>query len=85
MIYIKLFLKIIPFVIELIKAVEWWMTDEPKSGEAKKAAVMDSIKTIITGWGEVATGGAKDAWERLSPMIAKTVDFLVGLYFNLAK
>jgi len=85
MVYLKLFLQIVPFIISLVKAVEEFMADEPKTGEQKKATVMDAVKAIIDVWGEVVTGGAKDAWEKLSPLISKTIDFAVGIIFNFNK
>ena len=84
MAYLKLFLRIIPFLIELVKAVESWM-DEPGQGPQKKEAVMSGLKAMLDGWGEAVTGGAKDAWEKLSPMISKCIDFAVGIIFNFNK
>jgi len=85
MTYLKLFLRVIPFVIELIKAIEVLMSGEEKTGEQKKETVMDAVKAVIDGWGESVTGGAKDAWGKLSPIISKTIDFAVGVFFNFNK
>jgi len=84
MTYLKLFLKIIPFIIELIKAVESWV-EADGAGTSKKEAVMAGVKAIIDGWGETVTGGAKDAWEKLSPVISRCIDFAVGIIFNFNK
>jgi hypothetical protein len=84
MTYVKLFLKIIPFIIELIKAVETWF-EATGAGESKKDAVMAGTKAILDGWGETVTGGAKDAWEKLAPVISKCIDFAVGIIFNFNK
>ena len=84
MMYLKLFLKIVPFLIELIKAVELWF-EGPGQGTQKKEAVTSGLKAMVEGWGEAATGGAKDAWAKLSPAISKCIDFAVGIIFNFSK
>lgn len=82
MVYIKLFLKLLPYIIDLVKAAETWLGAEPGQGTAKKEAVITALRTILAGWGEAVTGGAKDAWEKMEPIISKTIDFAVGIIFN---
>ena len=73
---------LLPKVASLIGHVEQWFSDKPKSGELKKAIVMNAAETITTGFAVGTTGGAKETWEELKPLIDEFVEKAVAIAFK---
>lgn len=75
-------LKIVPFVVKLIGTAEKAFSDVPKSGETKKALVMDAAETIVDTMETVSTGGQKETWQKLSEPISELVDASCDMLFS---
>mgnify|MGYP001561978608 CR=1 FL=1 len=73
---------LLPKVISLIGHVEQWFSDTPKSGETKKAIVMGAAETITAGFAGMTTGGAKETWEKLKPLVDDFVEKAVEIAFK---
>lgn len=80
--YFQIFIKLIPFLIQLIKSMEIWFSDKAKSGEEKKAAVLESAQAIVGGTIEISTGGQKETWDKLSPLVSRAIDVICAFLFK---
>ncbi len=78
--YFLLFIQMLPYILKLVKAAEAFIPESGK-GADKKAAVMDATKAVLDGITEISTGGQKDTWTTISPMVSNTIDFAAGMYF----
>ena len=75
-----IFKVLVPFILELCKQAEEYFAGE-KTGEQKKAAVIEAVKNIADGVAEVSTGGQKETWEKISGLVSKAVDVACALLF----
>lgn len=71
---------LVPFIIELCQQAEEYFT-EAKTGEQKKAAVIEAVETIAKGAYEVSTGGQKETWEKIQGLVSKAVDVACAFLF----
>jgi len=80
--YFQIFVKLIPFLFDLIRNAEFWFSDVPKSGAEKKASVLEAAGAIVDGIVATVTGGASDTWVKIRPLVEKTVDVICGFIFK---
>ena len=78
--YFLIFIQILPYLLKLVKAAEAFFPDAG-AGADKKAAVTEATKIILEGGTELSTGGQKDTWEKLAPLVSTVIDSAAGLYF----
>jgi len=81
----KTLIEVMPFVVEMMRLAEKAYHDKPKSGEEKKALVMEATKSVTEGMTELSTGGQKHTWEVISEPISKFVDAACGFLFGSKK
>jgi len=81
MYYFNIFIKLIPFLIQAIKAAEIFFQDQPASGAEKKESVKTVAKAIMDGAMEASTGGQKETLEKLDPLVDKAIDVGVAFLF----
>ena len=75
----------LPFVTQMMHLAEEAYHNKPKSGEEKKALVMEATKVVTEGMTKLSTGGQKDTWETISEPISKFVDAACGFLFGSRK
>ena len=78
--YFGLILKLLPFIINLMRVAED-LSEEPGSGAQKKEAVIDGTKIVISALSEVSTGGQKETWDKIKEPLGKVIDLIAGLLF----
>jgi hypothetical protein len=78
--YFLIFLKALPYILALVKAVEPLFPGKG-TGPQKKAAVLDAAKIIIEGGTEISTGGQKETWQNVGPLISTAIDLAAGVIF----
>lgn len=83
MYYFKIFMQLIPFIFQAVKAAESYFSDESKSGPKKKAAVKSAVEALFDGAVEVSTGGQRETLKKLEPLVDKAID--VGVAFAFPK
>lgn len=81
MAWITILLKAIPFVMKLIQLAERAFDDIPDSGEQKKKMVMQGFQAAFDMVVGSSTGGQKETWEKLEPIISSFVDMACGFLF----
>jgi len=81
MTWINILLKAIPFVIEMVQLAEKAFDDHPESGADKKAMVLQAVQCAFDAVVGSSTGGQKETWERLRPIIESFIDMAVGFIF----
>lgn len=83
--FITVFIKLVPFIFQLVKAAET-LTDKAQAGAEKKEAVKAGAKAMLDGWKEVSTGGQKETAEKVEPLaealIDKGVDLAAAMLFK---
>jgi hypothetical protein len=72
-------LSLIPLVLKLIGYVEDMFGSAEGNGTVKKSTVMGATQVIVDGMSKVSTGGQKETWETLGPVVGKTIDAAVGI------
>lgn len=72
---------LLPKVVQMIGYVEQMFDGQEKSGETKKALVMGAAETITAGFAGLSTGGAKESWEKLKPLVDDFVEKAVAVAF----
>lgn len=78
--YFKLFMKLIPFIFQLVVAAEVFFA-KTGTGAEKKAAVLTGVKAMYDGAQEVSTGGQKETLDTLEPLVDKTIDVAAAMLF----
>jgi hypothetical protein len=81
MTWIQILFKAIPFVMEMIQLAEKAFDDVPDSGAEKKAMVMQAVQAAFDTVVGSSTGGQKETWERLRPIIESLIDMACGFIF----
>jgi hypothetical protein len=66
----------VPKLVMLAEGIFSWGT---KTGTQKKEYVTTSLKTIVDGFQEKTTGGAKTSWDNLAPSIDMLIEGAVGI------
>ena len=66
-------------ILDLIGVVEKVYSNIKGKGSVKKESVMSVAKTIATDMTAVSTGGQKDTWESIQPMVSAFVDTAVTI------
>ncbi len=77
--YISLFLRLIPFIIKLMKIAEDF--GEQGSGAHKKDMVVGAVGAVVDGIEEASTGGQKETWGKIKEPISGVIDLIAGLLF----
>ncbi len=77
--YLTLFLKLFPFIIQLMSIAEKF--GESGSGIQKKEMVVGGVKTVIDGIAAVSTGGQKETWDKIKDPVSGLVDSIARLLF----
>ena len=72
-------LALIPLVIKLVGFVETLFGEAKGQGEVKKSTVLGATQAIVDGVASVSTGGQKETWEAISPVVGSVVDAVVGI------
>jgi len=81
MTWFQILIKAIPFVMEMIQLAERAFDDVPDSGAEKKAMVLQAVQSAFDVVVGSSTGGQKETWERLRPVIENLIDMAVGFVF----
>lgn len=66
----------VPKLVTLAEGIFSW---GEKTGPQKKEYVENSLKTIVDGFQEKTTGGAKASWDNLAPSIDMLIEGAVGI------
>ena len=66
----------VPKLVSLAEGIFSWGS---KTGVQKKEFVTTSLKTIVDGFQEKTTGGAKNSWDNLAPSIDMLIEGAVGI------
>lgn len=74
--------ELVPVITDLIGVAEQAFSNKPKSGEQKKAFVVQAAKDIVTGGEKLSTGGAKGTWDFADMFVPKMVDSIAGFFFK---
>ena len=77
--YISLFLRLIPFIVKLMKIAEDF--GDQGSGTDKKEMVVGAVGAVVDGIEEASTGGQKETWGKIKDPISGVVDIIAGLLF----
>jgi len=73
-------LKLFPTLLKLMAIAEAAFS-QPKSGEAKKALVVEGAKAVVDGIEDVSTGGQAETWKRIGPGVDKLIDATAEIVF----
>lgn len=76
---LSFFIKVLPFVVDLMKAVEGFFG--AGTGAQKKGVVMEGTRTAVELVTEVSTGGQKSWWGKFGGAVGNMVDILAGILF----
>ena len=68
--YFAILIKLIPFIFSLVKAAEV-VFDKEKAGSEKKTAVKDGLTAMFDGAKEASTGGQKETFEAVKPLLIR--------------
>ena len=77
----ELLLKLLPFIFSAVNIAEK-IISKPKTGEEKKALVMQSTETALTALNNFSTGGQKETWNVLSEPVSNLIDASATLLFK---
>lgn len=72
-------LGIATLVLRLIGLAEEAYKTFAGSGAVKKSTVMSATQSFVEGMTHVSTGGQKETWDTLSPLVEVFVDSAVGM------
>jgi len=78
-----MWITIAALAIQLIGVMEKVYADVKGMGSVKKETVMAAVQVVANDMTAVSTGGQKETWEALSPLVSSFVDDAVALC-NLA-
>ena len=78
--FLSVITKLVPFIIQLAIAAEHYFK-ETSSGADKKAAVKSGVKAIFDGAAEASTGGQKETFTGIEPVVDKAIDIVASLLF----
>lgn len=72
-------IQLIPYVFELVKLAEKYLG--PGTGMQKKEMVTEGAKVAVDAVSNVSTGGQKDTWGAIGPLVSSVIDFAAGFLF----
>lgn len=72
-------LSLIPLVLKLVGYIEDAFGDAKGQGAVKKSTVMGATQVIVEGMSKASTGGQKETWQNLGPVVDKTIDAAVAI------
>lgn len=75
---IALLFKLLPYLFQLIGLAEK-LFNQPKSGEAKKAFVIDTAALIVNGLATESEGGQKSTWDAIKAPVTAIIDNTVKI------
>lgn len=78
-------LQLSPLIINLSKIAEKAFEHKPKSGAEKKQFVHQATKDILTGAGQITTGGAHDTFEIIDKVAPSLIDVIASFLFSKPK
>lgn len=78
----NMFLKLTPFVLQMMMIAEIYFNDKPKSGAEKKALVMGTAQTVIGAVQTVSKGGQKETWDQLAEPVSVLIDGAASIMFK---
>ena len=78
--YVAIIIQLIPLIVQLMKFAEQYF-NSPKSGEAKKTFVVESVKALYGGAQGVSTGGQAETLAKVEPLVAPAVDIFASFLF----
>jgi len=82
MTWINILINAIPFVMKLIELAEKAFDGVPESGPEKKQMVLTAFQAAFDTVIGSSTGGQKETWERLEPIISSLIDLACGFLFS---
>lgn len=71
-------LMLVPVVVQLISFAEKLFAGSGK-GAVKKSMVMGAAEAVVTGMTAVSTGGQKETWASVAPMVGDIIDATVAI------
>lgn len=88
--YLAIFLKVVPFAINLIGIAEEVFSEKPKTGPEKKAFVMETIRQVIAAMLAGSTGGQAETWKEVDTVwkaiegfLSTMIDKVCGILFDV--
>ena len=82
MAWIGIILKLIPMVIKLMTLAEQAFDGIQESGEQKKQMVLEAVQAVFDALVGASTGGQKETWEKIRPIISSVIDIVCGILFS---
>lgn len=79
--WFQIIVKAIPFVVQMIQLAEKAFDDIPESGEQKKAMVVQAVQVVFDTVIGSSTGGQKETWKKLRPIVENLIDIAVRFIF----
>ena len=79
-----MWMNIAAMIIQLIGVVEKVYQDIKGKGTVKKETVMAATQVIVNDVASVSTGGQKDTWESMAPLVSSFVDMAVTISNDLS-
>lgn len=74
--WLLVLLQALPTLIELAEKLLG-----PKTGDLKKELVMSAASLVMNAFGALSTGGQKETWDRVKPLVSTIVDAGVAIAF----
>lgn len=71
-------LALVPLVVQLIGFAEKLFTGA-KQGALKKSMVLGAAEAVANGMAMASTGGQKETWEAIKPMLGTIIDTTVAI------
>uniref|UniRef100_A0A6H2A5J9 Uncharacterized protein n=1 Tax=viral metagenome TaxID=1070528 RepID=A0A6H2A5J9_9ZZZZ len=78
----NIFLKLVPFVLQMMNVAEKFFSGREKSGEDKKQMVVGATKAVVGSLQAISTGGQKETWDQLEEPVSDLVDGACDVLFN---
>ena len=69
---------LVPIIVKLIGFAESFFTGA-KQGDVKKSAVMGAAQAVVEGMTTASTGGQKETWQTIAPLVGNIIDTSVAI------
>lgn len=76
------FLKLVPFILQMMVLSERLFIGKPQSGAEKKAVVMGTAQAVVGAMQTVSTGGQKETWDQLADPVSQLIDSACTVVFK---
>lgn len=70
----NIFLKLAPFILQMMGVAEKFFSHKEKSGADKKEMVMGATQVVVDSMQAISTGGQKETWDQLEAPVSALVD-----------